>query len=480
MDAITTGNAIRCVIYLRVSLDATGEQLAITRQREDCMRIAAQRGWEIVAEYVDNSIGAYSKTRVRPGYNSMVQAYEAGEFGALICWDLDRLTRQPRQLEDWIDRAEDRGLLLVTANGEADLSNDNGRLFARIKAGVARAESERKAARQKSALRQRAAAGKPPLGVRLTGYTTAGEIVEDEAVIVREIFAQFYEGTSLRVLVACLAANGVETRNGRPWNPSTVRGILTNPRYAGRSHYNRRDNGQSGSWAPGAWPPLVEDWMFDIVQDTLADPRRRLQVGTDRKHVGAGLYLCGIPGCDQPVRSHSKSPAKGGGMTTRYRCKETGHLTRSAGPVDELVKLAVCDALADMDARAAFLPESSQGRQVGEEIKALRGRLRKAELDYDNDLIDGARYKAKKDKITAELDAAETARAAMTAGPDIARQLAAWGTTPEEVADGYDGLSVGSKQTLIRSMMTVRLLKAPRGPHFDPASVVIKWRRPGA
>src|SRR6266704_3499550 len=128
MDAVTA--IVRCVIYLRVSLDATGEQLAITRQREDCLKIAAARGWQVVAEFVDNSIGAYSKTKVRPGYDAMVQAYLAGQFDALVCWDLDRLTRQPRQLEDWIDAAQDKGLLLITANGEADLTNDNGILFA--------------------------------------------------------------------------------------------------------------------------------------------------------------------------------------------------------------------------------------------------------------------------------------------------------------------------------------------------------------
>nr|WP_296545311.1 hypothetical protein [Rothia sp. (in: high G+C Gram-positive bacteria)] len=33
--------------------------------------------------------------------------------------------RQPRELEDWIDRTESRGLLLVTANGDADLTPED-------------------------------------------------------------------------------------------------------------------------------------------------------------------------------------------------------------------------------------------------------------------------------------------------------------------------------------------------------------------
>ena len=91
----------------------------------------------------------------------MVADYKGGLFDAIVVWDLDRLTRQPRQLEDWIEAAKERGLKLVTANGEADLTVDAGRMFARIKAAVARQESERKSARQTAAAKQRAEKGRP-------------------------------------------------------------------------------------------------------------------------------------------------------------------------------------------------------------------------------------------------------------------------------------------------------------------------------
>ena len=454
-----TEPVIRCVLYLRVSLDATGEMLAIARQREDCMKIAADRGWQVVDEYVDNSIGAYSKTRVRPGYNRMVRDYAAGQFDALVCYDLDRLTRIPRQLEDWIDAAEDKGLLLVTANGEADLTTDGGRLFAGIKVQVARAESERKAARQRRAGRQRAEAGAMPLGVRLTGYTTGGEIVEDEAAVIRQVFTRFSEGDTLRGITAWLTAQEIPTRRGAPWNPASVRTTLVNPRYAGRAVYLGSVNGAAGSWEP-----LVEDWLFDVVNGMLAEPGRRSMIGTDRKHLGSGLYLCGI--CGHHVRAGGGGPSR-----LRYRCPEAGHVTRSAAPVDELITLAVHDALAEPGARALTEPESDQARDATADIRRLRGRLRQAELDYDSDLIDGTRYKAKRDKITAELDEAEAARAALTSGLAVASVMSA----ADPVA-AYDAMPLGGKRTVINSLMTVRLARAPRGKHFDPASVIVEWR----
>ncbi|WP_423777275.1 hypothetical protein [Corynebacterium appendicis] len=67
----------------------------------------------------------------RPDYDAMVASLKRGELDAIIC----------------IDRAEEHGLKLVTANGDGDLRTDGGRMFARVKAAVARIEVECKGAR---------------------------------------------------------------------------------------------------------------------------------------------------------------------------------------------------------------------------------------------------------------------------------------------------------------------------------------------
>lgn len=202
-----SSSPVRAAVYLRVSLDRNMDGLAIDRQRSDCLKIAADRGWAIVGEYVDQSKSATDKTKRRPDYDRMVTDFHAGKFAAIICWDLDRLTRQPRQLEDWIDAAEDRALQLVTANGEADLSTDGGRMYARIKAAVARAEVERKAARQSRAQVQRAEQGRAPKGTRPLGYATNGNVIEHEAKAVHELYRLFaiQDGPSIAALAAGLS-----------------------------------------------------------------------------------------------------------------------------------------------------------------------------------------------------------------------------------------------------------------------------------
>lgn len=213
----------RAAVYLRISLDRTGDEAAVDRQLEDCLAIIAQRGRTQAGEpYVDNSVSASKRDVRRPSYDRLVADYEAGAFDAIDCYDLDRLTRQPRQLEDWIDAAQESGLIIVTANGEADLSTDGGRMFARVKAAVARSEIERKGARHRRANEQRVGSGRPHAGRRRYGYELDGETPrDDEAAIVRRCFEQIASGASLRSVVAGLIADHVPPGTGKGWGGAT-------------------------------------------------------------------------------------------------------------------------------------------------------------------------------------------------------------------------------------------------------------------
>lgn len=447
---------IRCAIYLRISLDHTGDQLAVRRQRQDCLKLAEQRGWIVVAEYVDNSISASDSKKNRPGYNALVSAYEAGEFDALICWDLDRLTRQPRQLEDWVDRAEQRGLLLVTTSGEADLSTDAGRLFARIKAAVGKAEVERKGARQRRAAQQRAERGLAPMGPRLTGYKSDGTLVPDEALIVAKVFERFGQGDSLRSLATWLTEEGVATRSGRPWNPSSVRTMLKNPRYAGRAIYDGKETGQLGNWTA-----IVSEDLFLAVQARLSDPRRKTQVGTDRRHLGSGLYECGE--CGRKVRAWSGC---------RYRCPDA-HVNRTGTGVDDYVLMLVRERLSRPDLRDLLAPaDDDEHAKLLLEAKRLRARLVTIENEYDEELIDGRRYKVATEKVQAELTVVEAklARRAMSAAGGL--------LLSGDPLTAFNEASLMMQRAAVESLCTVKLYPHPRGRKtFDENTVQVEWKQ---
>ena len=116
-------------------------------------------------------------------------------------------------------------------------------------------------------------------------------------------------------------------------------------------------------------------------------------------------------------------------------------------------------------------PASKEARKAADEISRLRGRLEQTRLDYDNDLIDGARYKAKTAKLQAQLDRAEAAQARLMAGSEVAGTLIA----PDPVV-AFDQAPLVAQRAVITFLMTVRLNPAPRGRHFIPESVRIEWR----
>lgn len=510
-----TNTPTRAAVYLRISLDRNMDGLAIDRQREDCLKIARDRGWEVVEQYVDQSKSATDKTKRRPAYDKMVADFEAGKFDAIICWDLDRLTRQPRQLEDWIDAAQERGLLMVTANGEADLTTDSGRLFARVKAAVARSEVERKSVRQSRSHIQRAQQGRAPKGVRPLGYATNGDIVEEEAVAVHAIFKNFAieDGPSIASIAKGLsgesgptipkdlphlpkhsrtlviernerrASEGLQPRpvpeDGR-WSSSTVLGILRNPRYAGYSVYtdrNDRAENKRRTWhaqilrddqgepVMGQWTPIVDPSVWWNAQSRLDSPERitNRTGSTARKHIGSGLFLCGI--CEQPVKAHSQ----------RYRCE--GHMMRSREQIDQFVLAVIRERLARPDLIDS-IPSLDEPRlsALAAQVAIHEGKIKRAQRDYDNDTIEGFDLKRIRDRETAEIAKLEQERRSLTVSIDLGGVLDA-----KDPAKAFDDADLMIKRRVIDFFMTVTLHPHPRGKKaFDPATVqVVPKSQPG-
>lgn len=444
-------------IYVRVSLDATGEHLAVDRQKEDCLALARSRGWDVMEPvFTDNSVSAAGKRR-RPDFEAALEAVESGQAQVLVAWSLDRLTRNDRDKLRLVEVGQRCGLIVALVRGsDLDMSTAAGRFTSKVLGDVAQHEIEVKSERQRRALQQRADHGRPPLGVRLTGYTTGGDVIPSEARMVRELFDRFAAGESLKGLVRWLTDHGYTTRRGNPWVASTVRTILLNPRYAGRVRYCGNDVGE------GQWRPLVDADTFALVQHRLTDVGRRTQQGTDRKHLGSGLYRCSA--CGEPMRGWSGA---------RYRCRN-GHHSRSGSQVDGFVEAVIVRRLQQPDVAQLLADAGKSDRAAAllEEAKTLTTRLRNVEADYDDDVIDGRRYAAKRDKITAALAAVERERAALLVGTGPAAVLAA-----PSPADAYQAASLMVRRQVIDALVDVVL--HPQPPHsktFDPATVQITWR----
>src|SRR4051794_7785727 len=71
VGGVAAGPGIRWGIYVRISQDHRGEGLGVARQEQDCRRLVAERGGEVVDVYNDNDKSAYRK-KVRPNFQRML------------------------------------------------------------------------------------------------------------------------------------------------------------------------------------------------------------------------------------------------------------------------------------------------------------------------------------------------------------------------------------------------------------------------
>ena len=460
---------MRAVVYLRQSLDRAGDGAAVDRQRDDCLKLCADRGWDVMRGYVDNDTSASSK-KPRPQYTEMLEAIGRGEVDVLVAWHIDRLTRRLIELEHLIELTQDTGLRIVTVTGDIDLSNDAGRLVGRILASVARGEVERKGARQKRAQQQAAQEGRPAGGRRAFGYESDGLTVkDDEAELVKAAYVDLLQGASLKSIAKRWNDGEMLTTVGNRWIHSTVRDTLLNPRYAGVRTYRGEAVGAA------VWEPLVDKDTFDAAEALLRMPDRLVTTGNARKYLLPGLALCW---CGSDVTTGRTRHNK-----RTYNCRATKHLSRAAEPVDALiaggeidgvpVRGVVVERLSRPDATAllasSHAPELDDLRSKAE---AIRERIDNLAIGIEEGILTLAAARKSSDRLRSELAGIE-ARIQQATSADVLGPL----VHAPDVAAAWAGCDLKQRRAVIETLMTVTLLPPPRGRRaFEPESVRIDWK----
>jgi site-specific DNA recombinase len=464
---------MKAAIYTRISEDPNGEKLGVQRQLDDCLELAAQLGWEVVARYDDNDISAYSGKR-RPGFEAMLVAMENREFGALLVWHTDRLYRSMKDLERLIGIADVAGVQIRTVNGgDLDLSNATGKMVARILGSVSRQESEHKSERQKRANVQKAAAGKWQTGNRCFGYDMAGNPVPEEADAIRAAVSDVLGGKSLTQISREWNLQGLKGSRGTAWKSPRLRRVLVNPRYAGLKTHQGREV------ATGDWTPLID---VDTHRGLVAylSTRDRNNIGSklsfEKKHMGSMVYRCG--GCGGVMKHSSPGPKQ----PRRYECtnrgKDTRCVVRVGQPLDDWVTVVL---IKWVKKNRSKLTVDRQGKTVDVADLHAQRQGHESRLDELLDMFTAGRIDGKRlDRGTANLKAKirdiDNVLASLKMRSPLA-DLATAGETPEEIQRYWDDLSPDVRGKIISEAFDVRVLPAPRGTRFSSQYVDMKPKR---
>lgn len=474
---------VRAAIYARISQDTDGTELGVTRQQEDCQREAERRGWDVVQRYVDNDVSA-TRSKVRPEYQRMLSDVASGHISALVVWDIDRLTRTPRELEDVIDLADKYGLALANVGGEVDLSTSDGRMMARIKGTLARREVEQMSKRLKRKFEQKALAGEPhgfsPYGYRRVpvvddaGNVLPGakrdEVDPDEAAVIREAVKRVLASESLRSIVADFNAREIHGPRAPLWNSTILRQILMRPTNAGLRQHQGKVVGKSTSEKA-----IISEDTLNEVTALLTDPSRKSNhVGPGYKYLLSGIARCGLCGGIMRRQIGRTTTSKTTGATKRqppsYNCAECFKVRRAQLPVDEVVAGVVIARLSKPDAHDLFaVGDSTLAKEAQDAIGSIDAKLDLAADQFADDTITGAQLK----RITARLRAGrERAEAQLrSAQPRTALTALVGG----DVRAKWEAMPIDAQRDAVQFLMTVTIKPSGSGRRFDPEDVAIEW-----
>lgn len=366
-----TTTPTRAAIYARISSDADGTRAGVERQLSDCHALAADLGWKVASEYVDNDISAYSGKR-RPEYERLLADLAEGLIDAIVVYNIDRLTRRPAELEHFYEAVSAARVSHVRfVTGDTDISTVDGLMMARILGAFAAKESANIGRRVSRKMEQVAAEGRPHGGKnRPFGYADDKiTVVPDEAAIYRQMVHRFLAGESTRSLAAWLNDEEVPTVTGSPWMTTTLKGMLTNPRYAGlRTH-------RGAVVGPAVWEPVIGE---DEHRRILAKYAEKKVSGrrTPQRYLLSGMLRCGK--CGNRLFSSARTNSR------RYVCasgpdhKGCGRLTITADPLERLIADAVVYRLDTPVLADAMSGRTSTDERVGElstRLQAVQERL---------------------------------------------------------------------------------------------------------
>jgi site-specific DNA recombinase len=467
---------------------------------------AGQLGWDVWKVIKNPRLSAYKRRKVtlpdgrreyrvfRPDLREALADLAAGRANALLCLDLDRAFRDPKDLQDLIDVVDHSPHDIVVESVTGSLHMEKGRdnFDAEIRVLVAN-KASRDTARRVAAARERQAlngqygGGKrpfgfcsgPPKSVPDGGRTDEAVCawhggrdcrsgitrIEAETDVIADCSYRLLQGASLRSLAVELRDKEIPTVTGAKWAAESLRDVLLRPRNAGLIVY--RGEILEGVTAP--WKPIIERETFEAVRALLTDPARKIAPGAPPRWTGSGIYRCGLctppgSGAGKPVTCYVTR----GGTNPRYVCREYSHVARNAYRTDEVVFAHVMYVITHPRAYELLAPAAPDVDVVA--LRKEKATIRKTLERMAEDEVVGLRTRAqvlaatrKANVRIGEID--ELLNVTLTEDPLF------------EVVNAVDPVKVwkdmplANRRILVDRLCTVTVLPSRAGRRFDVSSV---------
>ena len=307
---------LRVTYYARVSTEKD-EQIhslsAQVRYYSDFIKKCA--AWTFVDGYVDEGLSGTSVRR-RENFLRMIEDARQGRFDFIITKEISRFSRNTLDSIRYTQELLRCGVGVLFQSDNINTLVPDAELRLTIMSSIAQDEVRKISERVKFGFKRAIENGVVLGSNRIWGYRKQeGRLVvdEEEARIVRMIFDLYAnQRKGIRSIAACLAEQGYRNSNGNEFSFSTIRGILSNPKYKGyycggkssKIDYKLRT---VKNFAPEDWvvykdeeavPPIVSEELWDKA-NLILSKRSAKQSAPDKtsyqnKYPYSGKICCGV------------------------------------------------------------------------------------------------------------------------------------------------------------------------------------------
>lgn len=263
-DAGRKKHKLRVAAYCRVSTDSDAQLESLDAQKSHYEKyILSREDWEFAGLYYDEGITGTKKDK-RPELMRLMADCAARKIDFVITKSISRFSRNTTDCLELVRTLLNLNIPIFFEKENINTGSMESELFLAILSSMAEGESSSIAENSKWSVVRRFQNGTFKLSTPPYGYEWNGEemvINQEQAQVVRRIFAETLSGKGSDAIAAGLNADEIPAQKGMHWSSTTIRGCWRMKNIPAMRFFKRLSPmGSSiaiGTWAKrnSIWPP---------------------------------------------------------------------------------------------------------------------------------------------------------------------------------------------------------------------------------
>ena len=228
----------RVAAYCRVSTEEEEQQSSYQNQCNYYTDLIMKNpNWSMVEIFADEGISG-TQAKKRDDFMRMIKACKRGKIDLILTKSISRFARNTVDCLHYTRLLKSWGVAVFFEEQNINTLQEDSEFLITIHGAFAQQEIETLSANVTWGVQQSMREGKTRIQYKkLYGYQRGAddkpEIIPDQAEVVKEIYARFLAGASLRMIQDWLVKSEIPNGKETGWTHASIKGILTNEKYCG-------------------------------------------------------------------------------------------------------------------------------------------------------------------------------------------------------------------------------------------------------